>query len=475
MRKDKSIQTQIDQINAAYGKLPPQAIDAEEAVLGAAIIEADAYEKISSIVSEKSFYKEAHQIIFLAVKSVYESGRPVDMLLVSQELRDSELLDDVGGPTAVVGLTSKVASAAHIEHHARIIQQKYLRREIIRMSSEISADAYKEDNDIDDVLANLIEQYNSLVLVPYNNIQMPGELMSDVYGRMKHNYTHDGSITGKPYGIGCLDRFTSGIQTTDLTIIAAEPSMGKTSFAITVMNNLTEADEAAAAISLEMTGIQIMARVVAQETGVSSKKVLMSKLSDTEIKLIDSVRKDIEKKKLYIDPDCSSELTSILATIRFLHKTHGVRTFVIDYLQLISMADSKSNREGQLAFICRSLKNLAKELDVAIILLSQLNREQNKKDRPSLSRLRGSGQIEEAADNVIFIYRPEYHGLDFMEDETPSQGRAELIIGKGRNIGTATFVVNFEPHTGRFYEGDIVYQEHFDPDQFHSSSKEEPF
>lgn len=470
-RKDATVLKAIEQINAQYGKEMPQAVEIERAILGALLNDETLVGTVSGIINPESFYENTNKLVFETILALHDKKHPVDLMTVTKELKDTGKLDEVGGPTEITALLKNKAYDHKIEHYCRIVEQEKIRRNLIRMSAQVMADAYDGSIDVHDVIIENQKDLHNLQLIPFDSLKKAPQMIQELYARMKYNYNHDGAITGMPYGIKSLDRFTSGIQTTDLTIIAGEPSMGKTSMAVTIANNLTRDGNKAGVISLEMASLQIVARIAAQETGISSKSILAEKLDDKQLAIIDSVAKEIEQRHLFVDPDVLSDLGSIVASIRFMNEKLGVRVFFIDYLQLITVPQARGNREEQLANVSRTLKNLAKELDVAIIALSQLNRDSNKKELPSMRRLRGSGQIEEAADNIIFVHRPEYHGQEFMPDDdtTLAEGKALLIIAKGRNIGITQLTVNFEKTTGLFSEDKISYDfGDYNPDQFHS-------
>ena len=481
----------IEDINAQYGKLPPQAIEVEEAVLGALMIESDAYSKVSDLLTPDVFYKTEHQKICLIIKELQEEEKKIDVLQVTQRLKDKGELGDIGGPAYITRLIKQVVSAAHIDYHIRIIIQKYLQRELIRVGSEIQNKAYDDTIDVQDSIDFAKFSLNSLDTVSPRNITSMKEGMKKVYERITKNYTSNGSITGYPYGHRTIDEFTGGMQMTDLLILAAEPSQGKTAFLLDLFKNLAEENIPTGIKSLEMSSVQLVARITSQETGVVGKRILNHKLDNPEIAKIDHSFSKLENFPIYIDDTHSSSLSSVTSFIRFLFEKYGVRVFGVDYLQLITSPDKSGNREEALAVITRTLKNLAKELDVFIILLSQLKRDPSQKDhRPTLSRLRGSGQIEEAADLVVFIYRPETYGIEYLDSDNysyvTSENKAIIIFAKGRNIGTSEFVLSFNKSIGTFKEDEITMfantepdnlsDLNYNPDQFHeSSSKDDPF
>lgn len=463
----------IDDINAAYGKLPPQAIDAEKAVLGALILEEFAYARIERIITPNSFYKQEHVVICEAVRELTNKHIPVDLLQVTQFLKDNSKLDEVGGPSYITELTRNVSAAVHIEHHAKIIAQKFIQREIIRITSKSQSHAYDDSADIEEVLHSLHSELNNLEVDISGSILTPKEGMSMIADRIKQNLTIKSGVTGLPSGINSMDNFTGGFQYTDLIIIAAERSQGKTSLLITILNHLGYLKIPASLISFEMSFVQLLARMISQDTGVSAKRILSQQLINREITIVEnSIVKDMP---IFIDDNCPNTLSGTIASIRYLNKKHGVKFFGIDYIQL--MKAGHKNREEDLGEISRELKNVAKELSIVIVALSQLSRGEKYGQKPTLGRLRGSGQIEEAADTVIFVYRPEAYSIDYMDDAQyeSSKGKALLDIAKGRNIGVEDFIVRFEESTGLFHEDATDFDDLYNPDAFHEAENDEPF
>jgi replicative DNA helicase len=469
-RKAKST---IEEINAQYGKLPPQAIELEEIVLGALMLEEYAFAKVERIIQPKSFYKEVHQKICQAIKDISDKHMPVDLALVTQYLKDNDLLEEVGGPAYIIQLTKQVASAAHVELHARIIAQKFMQREIIRVCSESQAKAYDDSLDIEDVLQHLHSGLNNIEVDISGSILTPKEGMEMIVDRIKKNLMSNSGVTGLPSGIRSLDNFTTGFQYTDLIILAAERSQGKTSLLITILNHLGSLGIPCSLISFEMSFIQLLARMISQETGVSAKRMLGQQLQNHEITLIEKC--GVKDVPIYIDDDCPNSLSGVIASIRYLNKKYGVKLFGVDYLQLMKIGgNSKMTQEQELATMARELKNAAKELDVVIIALSQLNRSEKYGQEPTLGRIRGSGQVEDAADTIIFVHRPESYGIEYMDDTNyiSSKGMATLIVAKGRSIGTDRFDIKFEEATGRFHE-DSADDFNFNPDAFHEPERNE--
>lgn len=468
MRKDATTKRTFEQINAMYGKEPPSSLELEEAVLSEIIkTGVNGYNRAEPYLNDDTFYHPKNRIIFGAIKRLAERKSPIDLPNITYELKSHNELDSIGGIAPLMEVTNKMS--VNLTHNCRIISQLRIRRELISSSQYLLDNAYDEQKDIDDSLTEHVSNVSKLGNVPYENIKTTDSITDDLYELIKINYNNDSLITGTPTGILPLDTFMGGLHPTDLTIIAAEPGMGKTSFALTCVRNILSIGQKASVFSLEMPPVQLLARLVSPDIHIPYKSITRHKLEGYQVKLFEDQIQRLKKLPLFIDEDSYSSLSKILHSIRFLHDKMGVKQFIIDYIQLIYVDNLKDNREGQLAHIARELKNIAKELNIHIMLLSQLNRDKNKSERPTKDRLRGSGQIADAADNIIFIYRPEVYGLATLFDESTSRGRAELIIEKGRNIGNTTICCYFDAPTGEFHikppeDYDIPY----DPDMTHS-------
>lgn len=476
MNNRREKQSTLEQINAQYGQLQPQAVDVEEAVLGALILEEGAYTRIERLITPDSFYKDEHRKICQCIKELTDKHVPVDLLQVTQSLKDKGILDDVGGPARVTELTRRVSSAAHIESHARIIAQKFLQRQIIRVCSEAQSNAYDDMQDVDDVLQHLHSELNNLEIDISGSVLTPKDGMIKVIDRIKQNLMVTSGITGLPTGLSSFDNFTGGFQNSDLIIMAGERSQGKTSFLVTVLNYLGAIGVPSSLISFEMSFLQLLARMISQDTGIPAKRILSQQMEGREINVVES--STIKNMPIYIDDNCPNTLSGVISSIRYLNKKYGVRFFGIDYLQLMKIGgNSRMTQEQELGMMARELKNVAKELDVVIAALSQLNRGEKHGQEPTLGRLRGSGQIEDAADTIIFVHRPETYGVEYMDETNyvSSKNRALLIIAKGRNIGTDKFEVGFTGATGLFHE-DTFNDDLYNPDAFHESgSGDGPF
>ncbi len=445
-------------IQLEKGKIPPQAIDLEEAVLGAMMIDKKGVDDVIDILHADVFYKESHKFIFEAIVQLFETSEPVDLLTVSSQLRKNQKLDVVGGDFYLIQLTKKVSSSAHIEFHARIILQKYIQRSLIKISSDIIEEAYDETTDVFDLLDNAEAK---LYEVTQGNIKRSSETAQSLVIQAKkkiEEISNKEGLSGIPSGFDKLDRLTSGWQPSDLVIVAARPGMGKTALTLSMARNIAvNSNIPVAFFSLEMSSVQLITRLISSETGLSSEKLRTGKLEKHEWEQLNVKVKSLESAPLFIDDTPSLSIFDLRAKARRLSSQHGIKLIVIDYLQLMTAGGSQKggNREQEISSISRNLKALAKELNVPVIALSQLSRAVETRGgskRPLLSDLRESGAIEQDADIVSFIYRPEYYKIDEWDDEerTPTAGQAEFIVAKHRNGGLDNIRLKFIGHLGKF-------------------------
>lgn len=444
----------ISEINAQYGKIPPQAIELEEAVLGALMLERDSYLVIAEIIGTESFYKEEHQKIFNVIKYLSDNGKPIDLLIVTRELMNRGDLEMIGGPMTITELTSRVASAAHIEFHARIIAQKFMQRELIRICSEVQTKAYDDTIDVDDIMSFLDSQILSMRgCASSQNLSIKNGI-EDIKKMMLKNIDSQDS-SGLKTGLDYFDRFSGGLQKTDLVIIAGDSSQGKTSLALTIAKNATLNHGAITAMySLEMSKMQLISRLISQETGISSKRIINYTIKKDELDKIDEASAKLSNMNMYFDEKSTSSISNICSSLRNLKLKYNINLAIIDYLQLVNSDLKGKTDESQIADITRRLKNVAKDLDICIIALSQFSRPTNGNIKPSKGRLRGSGQIEEAADIVMTVWRPETFNIPTIKianEDVKSAGIAECRIEKGRNIGTCSFFLRFNKETTGFY------------------------
>ncbi len=431
----------IQELSNQLGKLPPQAVEIEEVVLGALMLERDALSTVIDILKPGSFYRDAHKLIYEAIVELFNNTEPVDIKTVVHQLRKTGNLEVVGGAYYIAGLTTKVNSAANIEYHARIISEQSIKRELIKISTELQQEAYE---DTIDVFKLLDKAEQALFDVSESHIRKNYDKMSSLLNQaiqeIEDRKNKEDGLTGVPSGFTALDRVTSGWQKTDLVIIAARPGMGKTAFVVSAIRNAAiEFNKPAAIFSLEMSSVQLVNRLVSAEAELESEKLKRGDLAEHEWQQLLHKTKELSEAPIYIDDTPGLSILELRAKARRLVAQHGVSLIVIDYLQLMTGDTSKSaggNREQEIASISRALKGIAKELDVPVIALSQLSRSVETRGgdkRPQLSDLRESGSIEQDADMVMFLYRPEYYGITQSEDGMPLQGTGEVIIAKHRN------------------------------------------
>ncbi len=453
-----------------FGKLPPQAIDLEEACLGALMLEKDALTKVIDILTPESFYKDSHRLIFQAIRRLFERSEPIDILTVTNELKRSGELDIVGGPFVITQLTNRVASASNIEYHSRIVLQKHIQRELIRISADTIRDAYEDTSDVftllDQAEKNLFEVAQGNIR---RNYQEMSTMVSEAFKQIEAAKLHGTGVTGVQSGFTDLDRITSGWQKSDLIIVAARPGMGKTAFVLSLARNAAiQFNRPVAVFSLEMSSIQLVQRMISSETGIPSDKLRKGTLDNQEWQKLVSMTGKLSSAPVYIDDTPSLSVFDLRSKCRRLKSMYNIEMIVVDYLQLMrSDVDSKNgNREQEISTISRSLKALAKELNVPVIALSQLSRAVESRGgskRPQLSDLRESGAIEQDADMVTFIYRPEYYGIEFDEENNPTKGTAEIIIAKHRNGALDNVKLKFISHLAKFTDLDANEGEYASP------------
>ncbi|MDZ4822025.1 MAG: replicative DNA helicase [Flavobacteriales bacterium] len=439
------------------GKLPPQAVDLEAAVLGAMMLESNSVNTVIDILKPSSFYKESHGRIYDAIMTLFSKGEPVDILTVTQQLRKEATLELVGGPLFISQLTSRIASTANIETHARIVAQKFIQRELIRISNETIKEAYEETTDVFDLLdkaeSNLFSVAEGNIRKNYDKMNVLIKTALDNIEAARKNV--DG-VSGVPSGFTEIDRVTSGWQRSDMIVIAARPGMGKTAFVLSMARNMAVEFQIPVAIfSLEMSSVQLVQRLIASETEIDAEKLRKGNLADYEYQQLHQRISRIAEAPIFIDDTPALSVFELRAKCRRLKAQHGIQCIVVDYLQLMTVGgDNRSgNREQEIASISRSLKNIAKELDVPVIALSQLSRQVETRGgdkRPLLSDLRESGSIEQDADIVGFIYRPEYYGILEDSEGNPTQGLGEIIIAKHRNGALKDIKLKFISRLAKF-------------------------
>ena len=440
-----------------YGRIQPQAPELEEAVLGALMIEKDAYSLVSEILRPESFYEHRHQLIYSAITDLAVNQKPVDILTVKEQLSKRGELEEVGGPFYITQLSSKVASSAHIEYHARIIAQKALARELITFTSNIQSKAFDETLDVDDLMqeaeGKLFEISQQNMKKDYTQIN---PVIAEAYDLIQKAAARTDGLSGLESGYTKLDKMTSGWQKSDLIIIAARPAMGKTAFVLSMAKNIAvNFRNPVALFSLEMSNVQLVNRLISNVCEIPSEKIKSGQLADYEWQQLDYKLRDLLDAPLYVDDTPSLSVFELRTKARRLVREHGVKIIIIDYLQLMNASGmSFGSRQEEVSTISRSLKGLAKELNIPIIALSQLNRGVENREgsdkRPQLSDLRESGAIEQDADMVLFIHRPEYYKIYQDESGNDLRGKAEIIIAKHRNGAVGNVLLTFRGEFARF-------------------------
>ncbi|HPY67242.1 MAG TPA: replicative DNA helicase [Bacteroidales bacterium] len=442
-----------------FGRVPPQAIDMEEAVLGAIMLEKEAVIAILDILKPESFYKEAHSKIFKAISDLSAREFPVDLYTVTEELKAHNELDSVGGPVYLTQLTSKVVSAANVDYHARIVAQKYIQRELIRVSTEIQARAFDDTWDVTDLLDY---SENELFQIAEGNIKKEvapiNIVIKEAIKEIEAAGKREDALVGIPSGFTKLDRLTSGWQKSELIIIAARPSMGKTALALSMARNMAvDHGKNVAIFSCEMSSMQLVNRLIIAETDIPGEKIRNGRLSEEEWKQLDTRIKKLVQAPIFIDDTPAISIFELRAKCRRLMAQRKLDVVIVDYLQLMSGPDNAGSREQEVSNISRSLKSIAKELNVPIIALSQLNRSVEMRGgtkRPLLSDLRESGAIEQDADMVVFIHRQEKFGILTFEDGSSTKGIAEIILAKNRNGPVDDVRLRFREERAQFVDLD---------------------
>jgi len=462
--KMSMVKSNDDQI---YGRIQPQAIPLEEVVLGAIMIDKDGFPSIIEILRTESFYLEKNQTIFDMMSGLFGKSQPIDLLTVHESLKKAGKLEEIGGIQYLMELTNKVGSAANIEFHARIIAQKFIQRELIRVSTGIIHDSFEDAKDVLDLLD---EAEKGLYDITDKNLNTGFESLANLAIKAQKQIETAGlqgsEMTGVTTGFGELDKMTNGWQPSDLIIMAARPGMGKTAFTLSLAKNAAEAGRGVAFFSLEMASVQLVQRLISMEAEINSSKLRNGQLEEYEWKKLHSAVEKLGSMPIYIDDTPGINIYELRAKCRRLKQNHDISMIVIDYLQLMAGAPNgkSGNREQEISSISRALKGLAKELHVPVIALSQLSRAvetRTGEKRPMLSDLRESGAIEQDADIVTFIYRPGYYGIKETEQEVPSD-LTEIIIAKHRNGGLGTVNLRFVAHFVKFEDpGEDGFNDNF--------------
>jgi replicative DNA helicase len=453
-----------EQLLANQGRVPPQAVDLEEVVLGALMLEKEAVNAVIDILTPEAFYKEAHQKIFKAIKDLFGKSEPIDILTVTNQLRSTGELEVVGGAYYISQLTNRVVSAANIEYHARIIMQKHIQRELIVISSEMIHDAFEDTTDVFELLDTA---ENKLFKVGENNLRRSYDSMQDLVSKaiveIQNAKNTDNKLRGVPSGYTELDRITQGWQKSDLIILAARPSMGKTAFALNLARNAAvDFKKPVVFFSLEMSSVQLVTRLISTETSLTADKLRSGNLEEYEWQQLNTKVTPLVDAPIFIDDTPQLSVFELRAKCRRLKQQHDIQMVFIDYLQLMNTrGENKGNRVQEISTISHSLKSLAKELEIPVLALSQLSRSVEQRPgskKPILSDLRESGAIEQDADMVMFIYRPEYYKNDIQDAELP-KGFTIVDIAKHRNGKLGEVNLRFVGQYARFEELEQGYDQ----------------
>ncbi len=468
--KPLSSRDYTQELSLAQGKIPPNAVDVERLVLGSFLVDRKGIDESIDLITPEVFYDPRHQIIFSAITKLYHNTQPVDLMTVIQELKKEEKLNIAGGDQYIIELTLSVSSAANIEYYVRIILEKFILRSLINISANVIDSSYKESTDVLELLDKAEQSFfditNGTIKKGFDTANSLVRQAIDSIVALKDKQ----GLSGIPSGFKDLDRETGGWQNSDLIIIAARPAMGKTAFILSMARNIVVEHKIPLALfSLEMASVQLITRMIASETKISSEKLRKGTLTDEEWERLFTNVSELENAPLYIDETPSLSVFDFRAKCRRLVMQHGVKIIMVDYLQLMTAGNAgkgAGNREQEIATISRSLKAIAKELNVPVIALSQLSRtvESRPGKRPQLSDLRESGAIEQDADIVSFIFRPEYYKITHWDndpegEQTTTENQAEIIIAKHRNGATADVRLSFLKNFARFGDLDALNAE----------------
>ena len=457
-------------IDPSYGHLQPQALDLERAVIGALMVDKDAFPIVSEIIREESFYDPRHQKIYHAIQGLNMDERPVDFMTVIEELKRNGTLEEVGGAAYIIDLSSHVTSSAHIEYHARVLAQKFLARQLISFASVIETKAFDETVDVDELMQ---EAEGSLFELSQKNMKQDYTQIDPVLKQaveiLQKAAANTSGLTGIPTGYTRLDEMTAGWQASDLVIIAGRPAMGKTSFALSLAKNIAvDYQVPIAFFSLEMNNVQLVNRLMSNVCEISGRKILNGQLDDEEWKRLDRNIGKLQGSPIYIDDTPGMSIFELRSKARRLVREKDVKIIMIDYLQLMNANGAKfGSRQEEVSTISRSLKGLAKELNIPVLALSQLNRTVENREgidgkRPQLSDLRESGAIEQDADMVLFVHRPEYYHIYQDEKGNDLHGMAQIIIAKHRKGATGDVLLNFRGEFTRFQNPEDAIISHND-------------
>ena len=449
-------------IDSNYGHLQPQALDIEKIVLGALMIDKDAFTVVGEILHPETFYEPRHQKIYQAIQKLNIDEKPVDILTVIEELKREGTLEECGGQGYIIDLSSNVASSAHIEYHAHILQQKYMARQLISFASVVETKAFDETVDVDELMQ---ETESSLFELSQKNLRQDytqvDPVVKEAIQILQKAAANKGELTGIPTGYRKLDEMTAGWQASDLIILAGRPAMGKTAFALSLAKNIAvDYNTPVAFFSLEMNNVQLVNRLISNVCEIEGKKILNGQLDEEEWKRLDANIGRLQSAPIYVDDTAGMSIFELRTKARRLVREKGVKMIMIDYLQLMNANGAKfGSRQEEVSTISRSLKGLAKELNIPVLALSQLNRTVENREglegkRPQLSDLRESGAIEQDADMVLFVHRPEYYHILTDDHGHDLRGMAQIIIAKHRKGSTGDVLLTFKGSFTRFQNPD---------------------
>ena len=454
----KYIRTTQPQTFIEQGKLPPQALDMEAAVLGALMLEQDAATNAIDIVKPDYFYKPENRTIFEAIYQLFNESQPIDILTVTNKLRENGKLEEIGGAYYISQLTNRVASTANTETYARIVEQNYIKRELIRISADITRNAYDETVDVIDTLDSAEKDLLAIGEQSFKtNYSDMGTLVHRAIEEVKSARSHEDGISANavPSGFASLDRITNGFQRSTLIILAARPAMGKTAFALSIARNIAvQQKKAIAFFSLEMSDMELVTRLISSEAGLNAQKLKTGNLQEYEWTQLMTKTDALSKAPIFIDDSAALNMFELRAKCRRLKQKHDIQMVFVDYLQLMQgSADTRGNREQEISKISRQLKALAKELRIPVFAMSQLSRAvetRGNSKRPQLSDLRESGAIEQDADVVMFIHRPEIYGITEDERGNSTLGMADILLEKHRSGPTGVARLKFIKEFAKF-------------------------
>ena len=463
----RSPQTTIIKVGAnEMGKLPPQAQELEDSVLGALMIEKEAFGTVADLLRPEVFYKDQNRLVFEAIRELAVNDQPIDILSVGEKLKSKGTLEKAGGAVYLADLTRRVASTAHLHYHAEIIAKKATARDLISMAAQIEEKAFDETQDIDDLMQEAEAGIFEITQRSQKrSVTQVDSVIEEAFARMEKAAKNTGNISGIPSGFHALDKITSGWQTPDLIIIAARPAMGKTAFVLSMAKNIAvDRGIPTAIFSLEMSNVQLVNRLIMNVCELEGDQIKTGKMSKEDKLRLNTKINIMKGKPLYMDDTPSLSIYELRSKARKLVNEHGVKLIIIDYLQLMNAQGSSfGSREQEVSIISRGLKGLAKELDIPIIALSQLNRGVEARTgiegkTPQLSDLRESGAIEQDADMVCFIHRPEYYRI-FNDEKSGKdlRGLAQIIVAKHRNGATDSIWLRFRGKYAKFQNEDDAF------------------